>query len=391
MGHHLTAKGIWDVLKDAFKGFGEDKVPKLSASLAYYTVFSLGPLLIMIIYGCGIIFGRESIEGTVYNQINGFVGKEAADQIQSIIKNVALEGKGGVAAVIGIITLVIGATTVFAEIQDSVNSIWGLKAKPKLGIWKLVKDRLLSFGIIGSLGFLLLVSLGVSAIIDALGDKLKDTFPDVTLIVFYIINLLITLAVTTGLFGVIFKVLPDAKIKWKDVLGGAIATSVLFMIGKLLISLYISKSDIGNAYGAAGSLVILIVWIYYSAIILYFGAEFTKSYALKFGSEIHPSKFAITVKNVEVEGGNQSVQEMDKQPAKAGAGTQLAHKEQKEGRHNQGAYQHLYPQQHQKKQKPPLQYDYDHKPLGMIDLLGAFAVAALTTLSDLAEPRKKDG
>ncbi|MDQ3682448.1 MAG: YihY/virulence factor BrkB family protein, partial [Bacteroidota bacterium] len=160
MGHHVTPKGIWQVLKASFKGFGEDKVPKLSASLAYYTVFSLGPLLIMIIYLCSIFFGREAIEGTIYHQIDGFVGREAADQIQGIIKNVALEGKGGLAFIIGIITLLIGATTVFAEIQDSINSIWGLKAKPKLGVMKLLKDRLLSFGVIGSLGFLLLVSLG---------------------------------------------------------------------------------------------------------------------------------------------------------------------------------------------------------------------------------------
>jgi len=311
MGHHVTPKGIWEVLKASFKGFAEDKVPKLSASLAYYTVFSLGPLLIMLIYLCSIFFGREAIEGTIYNQIDGFVGREAADQIQGIIKNVALEGKGGFAAIIGIITLLIGATTVFAEIQDSINSIWGVKAKPKLGIMKLLKDRLLSFGIIGSLGFLLLVSLGVSAIVDALGNKLKDSFPNVAVVFFYIINLLLTLVITTGLFGVIFKVLPDAKIKWKDVFGGALATSVLFMIGKLLISLYISKSEVGTAYGAAGSLVILIVWIYYSAIILYFGAEFTKAYALKYGAEIHPSKYAITVKNVEVEGGKKSVQQMD--------------------------------------------------------------------------------
>ncbi len=375
MGHHVTPKGIWQVLKDSFKGFGEDKVPKLSASLAYYTVFSLGPLLIMLIYLCSIFFGRDAIEGTIYTQIDGFVGREAADQIQGIIKNVALEGKGGLAFIIGIITLLIGATTVFAEIQDSINSIWGLKAKPKLGIMKLLKDRLLSFGIIGSLGFLLLVSLGVTAIVDALGNRLKDAFPDVAVVVFYIINLLLTLIITTGLFGVIFKVLPDAKIKWKDVFGGALATSVLFMIGKLLISLYISKSDVGNAYGAAGSLVILIVWIYYSAIILYFGAEFTKAYALKYGAEIHPSKFAITVKNVEVEGGNKSVQQMDNVNEK-----------------NLPANQHpSHIDRNAKKQylpKPHLQYESERPALGMFDLIQALAVAAVIKLSDFGKDDK---
>jgi membrane protein len=375
MGHHVTVKGIWQVLKNSFKGFGEDKIPKLSASLAYYTVFSLGPLLIMIIYLCSIFFGREAIEGTIYTQIDGFVGREAADQIQGIIKNVALEGKGGFAAIIGIITLLIGATTVFAEIQDSINSIWGLKAKPKLGVMKLLKDRLLSFGIIGSLGFLLLVSLGVTAIVDALGNRLKDAFPDIAVVVFYIINLLLTLVITTGLFGVIFKVLPDAKIKWKDVFGGALATSVLFMIGKLLISLYISKSEIGTAYGAAGSLVILIVWIYYSAIILYFGAEFTKAYALKYGAEIHPSKFAITVKIVEVEGGKQSVQQVEKNKD----GALPVHPSKK----NSAAKTQYLP-------KPKLQFESERPPLGMFSLFQALATAAIVTISEFGKKDKQN-
>ena len=376
MGHHVTPKGILEVLKNAFKGFVEDKVPKLSGSLAYYTVFSLGPLLIMIIYLCSIFMGRDAIEGTIYKQINGFVGQEAAVQIQDIIKNVALEGKSGFAAIIGIITLLIGATTVFGDIQDSINSIWGLKAKPKSGILKLLKDRLLSFGIIGSLGFLLIVSLGVSAVVDALGERLKDTFPDVTVVVFYIINLLLTLAITTGLFAVIFKVLPDAKIKWKDVLGGAIATSVLFMIGKLLISLYISKSEVGSAYGAAGSLIILIVWIYYSAIILYFGAEFTKAYALKYGSEIHPSAHAVTVKSVEVEGGNKSIQQMDKVdennlPANVGV-----------RKPNRAAKKQFMP-------KPELQFESEQPPLGMFKLIEALGVAAIMKIAEFGKDDKK--
>ncbi|HEY0058997.1 MAG TPA: YihY/virulence factor BrkB family protein [Flavisolibacter sp.] len=376
MGHHVTPKGILEVLKNAFKGFVEDKVPKLSGSLAYYTVFSLGPLLIMIIYLCSFFMGREAIEGTIYNQINGFVGQEAALQIQDIIKNVALEGKSGFAAIIGIITLLIGATTVFGDIQDSINSIWGLKAKPKSGIMKLLKDRLLSFGIIGSLGFLLIVSLGVSAVVDALGERLKNTFPDVTVVVFRIINLLLTLTITTGLFAVIFKVLPDAKIKWKDVLGGAIATSILFMIGKLLISLYISKSEVGSAYGAAGSLIILIVWIYYSAIILYFGAEFTKAYALKYGAAIHPSAHAVTVKSVEVEGGNKSIQQMDKVdennlPAQTG-----------ERRIRRDARKQFMP-------KPEVQFESEQPPLGMFKLIEALGVAAIMKIAEFGKDDKK--
>jgi membrane protein len=303
------------------------------------------------------------------------VGREAADQIQGIIKNVALEGKGGFAAIIGIITLLIGATTVFAEIQDSINSIWGLKAKAKLGVMKLLKDRLLSFGIIGSLGFLLLVSLGVSAIVDALGNSLKNAFPDIAVVFFYVVNLLLTLAITTGLFGVIFKVLPDAKIKWKDVFGGALATSVLFMIGKLLISLYISKSDIGTAYGAAGSLVILIVWIYYSSIILYFGAEFTKAYAIKYGSEIRPSQFAITMKTIEVEGGKQSVQQVEKSKDND-LGLQPSQK-------NARAKAQYLP-------TPKLQFESDRPPLRMFYLIQALAVTVIEKLSDFGKKEKRN-
>jgi len=305
----FSVKHIWGILKQSSKGFSEDKVPKLSASLAYYTIFSLAPLLIVIIFLASFFFGKEAIEGSIFGQLRGFVGQSAAAQIQDIVKNASLNGKGGMAATIGVITLLIGATTVFGEIQDSVNSIWGLKAKPKAGIWKLVKDRLLSFGIIGSLGFLLLVSLAVTALVEGLNERLQRIFPDITVVLFYIINLVITLSVVTALFAVIFKVLPDAKIKLKDVLAGSVATAVLFMIGKFLIALYVAKSSIGTTYGTAGSFVILLVWIYYSSFILYFGAEFTKAWALKYGSEIHPSDFAVLVKRVEVEAQGVSVQQ----------------------------------------------------------------------------------
>ena len=308
----ITFKGLWEVLKNSFKGFSDDNVTKLSASLAYYTVFSMGPLLIVIVFLCSIFFGREAVEGTIYGQIEGFVGHDAALQLQQIIKNAAIGSKGKVAAVIGIITLVIGATTIFADIQESINSIWGLKVKPKAGWMKLIMTRLLSFGVICSLGFLLLVSLGVTALVEALINRLKDYFPDITVVLFYIINLVITFGVITTLFGVIFKVLPDAKVKWKDVMAGAIATALLFMLGKFAISFYISKSDIGSTYGTAGSLVVLLVWIYYSSIILYFGAEFTKAYAIKFGRAIHPNQYAVITQTIEVERGKQSVQQAEK-------------------------------------------------------------------------------
>jgi membrane protein len=293
----LSIKGIWQVLKDASKGFVEDKVPKLSASLAYYTVFSLGPLLIMIIFISSIFWGREAIEGSIYSQMNGFVGAEAAKQMQEIVKNASLSDKGTAAAIIGVIFLLIGATGVFGEIQDSINGIWGLKPKPKGGFMKLIKTRLLSFGIIGSLGFLLLVSLAVTAVVEGLNKKLQNIFPDVTVVIFYIINILLTLGVVTLLFAVIFKVLPDAKLKWKDVWAGSIFTAILFMIGKFAISFYISKSDVGSTYGTAGSLIVILLWIYFSSIILYFGAEFTKAYVVKYGATIQPNVYAVFEKD----------------------------------------------------------------------------------------------
>ncbi len=316
---NVTFKGLWKVLKNSFNGFSDDKVMKLSAALAYYTVFSIGPLLIVIVSICGIFFGREAIQGSIYGQIQGFVGADAASQLQEIIKNAAIGGKGKTAAIVGIITLLIGATTMFAEMQDSINTIWNLKTKPKKAAWKiLIRNRLLSFGVIGSLGFLLLVSLAISGLIEALSNRLSNYFPGITVIFFYILNLVITFGVITILFAVIFKVLPDAKIKWKDVMAGAIATAILFMLGKFAISFYISKSSVGSTYGAAGSLVVLLVWIYYSSIILYFGAEFTKAYAMKYGSDIMPNEYTVVAQKVEIEKGKQTLQDADKDKKEAG-------------------------------------------------------------------------
>ena len=309
----IKLKGLWEVLKITVSGFSNDKVMKLSAALAYYTIFSIGPLLIVIVSISSLFFGRDAIEGTIYGQIEGFVGHDAALQLQQIIKSAAIGGKGTVAAVIGIVTLLIGATSMFAEMQDSINTIWGLKPKPKAAWLILVKNRLLSFGVIGSLGFLLLVSLAISGLTEAFSDRLKNYFPHITVIIFYIVNLAITFGVISALFAVIFRVLPDAKIEWKDVMAGAIATAVLFMAGKFAISFYISKSNVGSTYGTAGSLVVLLVWIYYSSVILYFGAEFTKAYAIKYGSDIMPNEYTVVAKTIEVEQGKQSVQQADKE------------------------------------------------------------------------------
>ncbi len=309
---HILA-GTWTVVKNSFDGFANDKVPKLSGSLSYYMIFSMGPLLLIIITVCSVFFGREAIEGGIYRQLEGFTGHDTAIQLQQIIKNASLSGKTGIATVIGIITLLIGATSVFAEMQDSINMIWGVKAKPKKNWLKILQNRFLSFSIIISLGFLLLVSLAISALIESFGHYLMGRYPGITVIVFYIINLLITIGITCFIFGIIFKVLPDAEIHWKDVFAGSLVTTILFLLGKFAISFYISKAQIGSTYGPAGSLIILIIWVYYSAIILYFGAEFTKFYALHYGAPIHPSKYAVAVEQVEKEKGKISLQENEQE------------------------------------------------------------------------------
>ncbi|MFT3679480.1 MAG: YihY/virulence factor BrkB family protein [Ferruginibacter sp.] len=308
---YITASGILKVMKNAFAHFGDDKVAKLSGSLAYSTVFSFGPLLIVIISLCGFFLGREAIEGQVYRQLVSFVGTDTAKQLQEIIKNASLSGKSLTAAVIGAVTLLIGATAIFSEIQDSINSIWGIKPKPKKGWLQFLKNRLLSFSVIIGLGFLLLVSLSVNTVVDAFNTRLQRMFPDVAIVVFYILNMVITLLVVSLIFAVIFKVLPDADIKWRDIRAGAVVTGLLFMLGKAAISFYISKTNVGSTYGAAGSLVILLVWVYYSSIILYFGAEFTKAFTAEYGRAIHPNQYSVATQTVEIEKGKEPVNKQD--------------------------------------------------------------------------------
>jgi len=312
----ITFKGLVKVLKNSFSGFGDDKITKLSGSLAYSTVFSLGPLLIVIISLCGLFLQREAIEGQIYAQLESFVGADTAKQLQEIIKNASLSGKSKTAAIVGGITLLIGATAIFSEIQDSINGIWGIKPKPKKGWLQFLKNRFLSFSMIVGLGFLLLVSLGVNTVIDAFNSKLQSMFPNVSVVLFYIINMLITLIIVSLIFGVIFKVLPDAEIKWKDVRAGAFTTAILFLAGKAAISFYISKSNVGSTYGAAGSLVILLLWVYYSSIILYFGAEFTKAYAVEYAEPIHPNKYSVATEIVEVDKGKRTLQENEQSSKK---------------------------------------------------------------------------
>lgn len=308
-----SLKNIFSVVKKTFGGFGEHKIMKLSASLAYTTIFSMAPLLIMILFLCTIFLQKEAVEGTIYNQIKGFVGSASAEQVQSMIKTSSKATTSIFTRVIGIIALLIAATSLFAEIQDSINTIWGVRPKKGAGIKNFIKSRILSFGVIGSLGFLLLVTLGISTLIDGLSERLTQNFSEVAVIFVYIFNLLLTLVIVTILFAVIFKVLPDAEIKWKQVRTASFVTAILFVLGKFLISIYISKTNVGSTFGAAGSLVILLVWVYYSSIILYLGAEFAKEWALAFGSPIMPSKYAETVQTVEIASKGETLQEAEKQ------------------------------------------------------------------------------
>ena len=288
-------KKFFYVLKEAGKAFSADNAVKLSAALSYYTIFAIGPLLVIVLSLSGIFLGEAAVEGKLYGQMRGLIGSDAALQVQDIIQNIQKTNNSTIGAIIGGIVLVIGATGIFAEIQDSINYIWSLKAKPKRGIIKLLLNRLLSFSLIISLGFLLIVSLVANALMDILNERLTRYFPDTMVYIIYGLNIIMLLAVISLLFAIIFKVLPDGKIKWKDAFVGAFFTSLLFLIGKSAIGYYLGNSKMGATFGTAASVVIILTWVYYTSIILYFGAEFTKVYALEFGGGIVPNETAVFI------------------------------------------------------------------------------------------------
>jgi len=308
----FSLKDIWSILKQSFSDFIDNKVLKLSAALAFYTLFSLPAMLIIVISVSDIFYGRAAIEGTLYRQIAGFVGTDAALQIQQTIRGAALSDSSYFATVVGIITLLFGATSVFSEIQESINQIWKLKAKPRKGkgFLKLVVNRLLSFSLVISLGFLLLVSLLINGLMDLLITRLTSMFPELTVIVVYALNVIITFGITSLLFAMIFKVLPDARIKWSHVRAGAFTTAILFMLGKFLIGYYLGHSKLSSTYGTAGSVIVMLLWVYYSAMILYFGAVFTHVFAVHTGSRIYPTNYAVWVQEIEVE----STESIQQQP-----------------------------------------------------------------------------
>jgi membrane protein len=285
-------KTAWSMTKQTFSEWSHDKGGRLGAALSYYTVFSLAPLLLVVISIAGLVFGRAAVEGSMFGQLSGLVGPDAAHLIQSAVAK-AHETKGGVlGTVIGIVILLAGATGVVIELQDALDTVWKVEPKPNRGIWGVVRTRLLSVAMILSLGFLLLVSLVVSAGLAALSGWLRTMFGDIA-VLGWLLDAVVALGVISTLVALIYKILPDAEVAWRDVRVGAIATAILFMIGKYLIGLYIGRASVGSAFGAAGSLAVLLVWIYYSAQIVLLGAEFTRVYANRFGAKVRPSKQAI--------------------------------------------------------------------------------------------------
>jgi membrane protein len=290
----------WLVFRQAGSEFMSDNGMKLSASLSYYTVFSLGPVLIIIISLAGIFLGKDAVRGKLFYQINGLVGNEAALQIQEIIQNIEQSQYSTSGAIVGVIVLIVGATGVFAEIQDSINYIWSIKAKPKKGWLKLLINRLVSFSLIISFGFLLMVSLAIHALVDLLHEQLTRLFDEATVYILESINYILLFGVIATLFAIIFKVLPDGTIRWKDAFVGALFTAFCFLLGKFLIGFYLGASDVGATYGTAASIIVILTWVYYSSIILFFGAEFTKVYTMNFGNGIVPDKTAVFIVKQEV-------------------------------------------------------------------------------------------
>lgn len=284
---------LWVTFRTALKTFIAGNYIRYSASLSYYTIFSLAPLLIITISLCGYFFGRQAMEGKIFSEIRNLVGDVAAMQIQQMIQHVVSAQDSFVAKAVGIIAIVFGITGVFTEVQDSINLIWRLKTKPKLNWKKYLIKRVISFGIFSFIGFMLVLSLIVNWLIDLFGNYLVHFFADASVYMVFAINRIFVVAIVAILFAFVFKYLPDGKVKWKDAIKGALFTSIFFMLGKAGIGYYLVHSHMASMYGAAGSLVVLLLWIYYSSVIIYFGATFTKVYAYLYGGKIIPGSYAV--------------------------------------------------------------------------------------------------
>jgi membrane protein len=291
-----------------------------AAALSYYTIFSLPPLLLIVITLASSVYGGEALTGQIYGQLRGLVGAGAAKFLQDSIAQFTLENKSGLATAIGLGTLVFASTTFFVTLQESINDIWNLKVKTEgIGIWEFVRQRLLSFGLILSVALLLLISFIVSALLSIFTGYLQHLLPEIGLIAIKIVDVSLSLIVTTLLFGLIYRFLPDAIIRWRDVGIGAFITASLFIVGKYLISFYISKANPGSAFGAAGSAIVLLVWINYSSLIIFFGAEFTQEFADAFGQRIQPKAHAVRVELREIPRGESEGEKASGRPPSTGS------------------------------------------------------------------------
>ena len=291
----MNPRESFAILKKAAWDWMEDQAPTLGAALAYYTVFSLAPLLIIAIAIAGLVFGPDAAQGQIFDQLRGLLGEAGAKSMQDLVENANAKPAAGIfATFIGLVTLLFGASGVFGQLQTSLNAIWGVQPKPGRGVLGIIQDRILSFGFILVVGFLLLVSLLLTAAIAFVGEWFGGMVPGMEFLI-QILNSVLSLAVITLLFAMIFKFLPDAKIAWHDVWIGALITAALFTVGKFALGLYLGKSGVDSSYGAAGSLIVLLLWVYYSSQILFFGAEFTQAYANRFGSHVAPADNAVAV------------------------------------------------------------------------------------------------
>lgn len=285
-------KNIWKLIRQTFAEWSEDKAPRLAAAVAYYTAFSLAPILVIALAVTGLVYDRATAQEKIVQQIGGLAGPAGQDLILNMLEASQDIGSNVLASIIGFIALIFGAAGVFGQLQDALNTMWEVAPKPNRGIWGMIKARFLSFTMVVGVGFLLLVSLVVSAVLTALQDWSVGLFPGFEFLM-QVVNFVVSLLIITILFALIFKYVPDAEIRWKDVWLGAGVTAVLFALGKTLIGLYLGNSDAAGKFGAAGSLVVLLLWVYYTAQISFLGAEFTQVYANMFGSKVVPDPDAI--------------------------------------------------------------------------------------------------
>lgn len=286
----MNTKDIWNILKSTYAQWSSDKASELAAALAFYTALSIAPLLVLIIAVVGFFLGQEAAQGQLVGQLRSLMGPEAAQFTEEAIANANKPGAGGIASLISIAVLLWGSTNVFAQLQNSLNTIWNVEPKPGQGLMATLRHRLLSFGMVLGIGFLLLVSLAFSTVLSAISGSFNNLLPGFDWL-WQILNYVISFGVMTLLFALIFKVLPDVHVAWKDIWLGAAITSVLFIIGQFALSLYLGNQ--GSAYGVAGSLMVFLLWVYYSAQILFFGAEFIQVYATRYGAGFEPSSKAV--------------------------------------------------------------------------------------------------